>query len=62
MPQVLGIDVSTTATKAIVVDESGAVCGIGIAEYSFEVPRPLWSEQAPQLWWDARRGPPRRGR
>src|SRR5438445_1618097 len=53
MPQVLGIDVSTTATKAIVVDESGAVCGIGIAEYSFEVPRPLWSEQAPQLWWHA---------
>jgi xylulokinase len=53
MPHVLGIDISTTATKAIVVDESGAVRGIGIAEYSFEVPRPLWSEQAPQLWWDA---------
>ena len=53
MPQVLGIDISTTATKAIVVDESGAVRGIGTAEYPFEVPRPLWSEQAPQLWWDA---------
>ena len=53
MAQVLGIDVSTTATKAIVVDESGAVRAIGIAEYPFEVPRPLWSEQAPQLWWDA---------
>jgi len=53
MSQVLGIDISTTATKAIVVDESGAVRGIGTAEYPFEVPHPLWSEQAPQLWWDA---------
>ena len=53
MPQVLGIDISTTATKAIVVDESGAVRGIGTAEYPFEVSHPLWSEQAPQLWWDA---------
>ena len=49
---VLGIDVSTTATKAVLVDESGAVRGIGIAEYGFDVPRPLWSEQDPALWWD----------
>jgi xylulokinase len=49
---VLGIDVSTTATKAILVDESGEVVGVGSAEYGYEVPRPLWSEQDPQLWWD----------
>ena len=53
MPQVLGIDISTTATKAVLVDESGAVRAIGIAEYGFEVPQPLWSEQSPQVWWDA---------
>ncbi|MDP8905151.1 MAG: xylulokinase [Chloroflexota bacterium] len=47
----LGIDVSTTATKAILVDEAGTVRGIGVAEYGFEVPRPLWSEQQPELWW-----------
>jgi xylulokinase len=23
-----------------------------VAEYDFSVPRPLWSEQAPGLWWD----------
>ena len=51
MRYVLGIDVSTTATKAVLVDESGAVAGIGSAEYDFEVPRPLWSEQDPALWW-----------
>ena len=49
---VLGIDVSTTATKAILVDEAGEVAGVGAAEYDYVVPRPLWSEQDPQLWWD----------
>jgi xylulokinase len=49
---VLGIDASTTATKAVLIDESGVVRGIGIAEYGFDVPRPLWSEQDPALWWD----------
>ena len=49
---VLGIDVSTTATKAVLIDEAGAVRGIGVAEYDFDVPRPLWSEQDPALWWD----------
>jgi len=52
MGLVLGIDSSTTATKAILIDESGAVRGIGVAEYAFAVPRPLWSEQDPGLWWD----------
>jgi xylulokinase len=49
---VLGIDISTTATKAVVLDDSGAVVGIGIAEYGFDSPQPLWSEQDPRLWWD----------
>ena len=53
MGVVLGIDVSTTATKAILVDESGSVLGIASAEYGFEVPHPLWSEQEPALWWTA---------
>jgi xylulokinase len=51
MGLVLGIDVSTTATKAILLDEAGVVVGIGIAEYDYQVPRPLWSEQEPELWW-----------
>jgi len=51
MSHVLGIDVSTTATKAIIVDRAGHVAGIGVAEYGFEIPQPLWSEQDPGLWW-----------
>jgi len=48
----LGLDVSTTATKAVLVDENGAVVGTGAAEYPFETPQPLWSEQDPALWWE----------
>ena len=49
---VLGIDVSTTATKAVLVDETGTVRGVGTAEYGFSTPHPLWSEQDPAAWWD----------
>ena len=52
MGHVLGIDVSTTATKAVLIDEWGAVVGVGASAYGFSVPRPLWSEQDPELWWD----------
>ena len=52
MSHVLGIDASTTAVKAILLDESGAVRGIGSSAYELSVPRPLWSEQDPHLWWD----------
>lgn len=52
MSYVLGIDVSTTATKAVLVDEAGAVAGIGTSEYGFDQPRPMWTEQEPALWWD----------
>ena len=51
MGLVLGIDVSTTATKAVLVDSTGAVRGVGTAEYGFSAPRPLWSEQDPEAWW-----------
>jgi xylulokinase len=52
MGVVLGIDTSTTATKAVLVDEDGRVIGVGAAEYGFEIPHPGWAEQAPALWWD----------
>jgi xylulokinase len=52
MTYVLGVDVSTTATKALLIDEAGVVKGVGAAEYPYEIPRPLWSEQDPHLWWE----------
>jgi xylulokinase len=50
---VIGIDTSTTATKALVMDAAGTVVAVGRSEYGFETPRPLWSEQSPTLWWTA---------
>ncbi len=52
MAHVIGIDASTTATKAVLVDDSGAVLGVGVSEYGFEIPQPGWTEQSPDLWWD----------
>ena len=52
MSHVIGIDVSTTATKAVLIAEDGSVVGVGVAEYGYETPHPLWSEQDPALWWD----------
>lgn len=48
----LGIDVSTTATKALLIDAAGQVFAVHSTQYDFETPRPLWSEQHPGLWWD----------
>ena len=52
MSHYIGIDASTTATKALVMDAEGSVVAIGRSSYDFQTPRPLWSEQDPQLWWD----------
>ncbi len=48
---VLGLDVSTTATKAILIDRGGAVVATASSEYDFQTPQPLWAEQDPALWW-----------
>ncbi len=53
MSYLLGIDVSTTATKALVIDERGQVCATASDEYEFFTPRPLWAEQNPSDWWRA---------
>ena len=53
MGLVLGIDVSTTATKAILIDREGAVRGTGSADLRVSMPEPLWSEQDPADWWTA---------
>lgn len=48
----LGIDTSTTATKALLIDADGNVLGIGRSEYDYATPMPGWSEQDPDLWWN----------
>ncbi len=52
MQYFIGIDSSTTATKALLIDEQGDVVAVAATEYGYETPRPLWSEQDPDLWWE----------
>jgi len=49
----LGIDVSTTSAKALLVDDAGTVAGSASTPLSLSTPHPLWSEQRPTDWWMA---------
>ena len=51
----LGIDIGTSGAKAVVVDSerTGAVLGVGAADYPLHTPRPLWAEEDPEDWWKA---------
>src|SRR3954454_15389639 len=49
----LGIDIGTSGTKTLAIDERGTILAAASAEYPCDHPRPGWSEQDPGLWWDA---------
>jgi xylulokinase len=49
----LGIDVSTTASKALLIDEHGAVIASTSSAHTLQTPKPLWSEQNPEECWRA---------
>ena len=50
----LGIDVGTGGSRALLVDESGAVrAGYTAVHEEMHMERPLWAEQRPENWWDA---------
>ncbi len=48
----LGLDVSTTGAKALLIQASGEVVGSATTPLPLATPRPLWSEQEPNDWWD----------
>jgi xylulokinase len=49
----LGLDVSTTGSKALLIDETGAVIATAASPHTLQTPKPLWSEQDPGEWWTA---------
>ncbi len=53
MDLLLGIDTSTTATKALLMDASGRVLSVGSTPHTLQTPRPLHHEQDPAEWWQA---------
>ncbi len=51
---VLGIDVGTGGTRAVVVDETGRILAAATEEHEpFASPRIGWAEQSPEDWWRA---------
>ncbi len=49
----IGLDISTTGAKAILINDNGEVLHTATHPYPLETPKPLWSEQNPQAWWEA---------
>lgn len=49
----LGIDLGTSGTKTLLIDDDGRPLASATVEYPLSTPRPGWAEQDPQLWWDA---------
>jgi xylulokinase len=52
--RLLGIDVGTGGTRAVLLDDSGRVLAVGDAEHAaMSSPRVGWAEQDPRDWWRA---------
>jgi xylulokinase len=52
--RLLGIDVGTGGTRALLIDETGTIAAAAIAEHKpFASPRTAWAEQDPDDWWRA---------
>lgn len=52
MPFFMGLDISTTSAKALIIDEGGNVLATGSTPQPISQPQPLWSEQHPRDWWE----------
>ena len=54
MSKLLGIDVGTTGTRAVILDQAGRMIASATAEHaSFASPQIGWAEQDPRDWWRA---------
>jgi len=53
MTLLLGIDLSTTGAKALLIDPDGRVISSATTPLNLSTPFPLWSEQEPHEWWEA---------
>ncbi len=52
MHYLLGLDISTTGAKALLIDEKGDVVASHTTPQPISTPKPLWSEQNPTDWWE----------
>ena len=55
MSAVIGLDIGTSGARALAVNESGDVIVTAAQDYPLLTPRPGWTEQNPEDWWQASR-------
>lgn len=53
MKYYLGIDIGTTGIKTVIFDSKGFPCGIGLAEYTLETPKPDIVELDAEVYWES---------
>jgi xylulokinase len=49
----LGIDIGTSGTKTLAINAKGKILAQATAIYPCYHPKPMWSEQDPEDWWQA---------
>lgn len=53
MSYVIGVDIGTSGTKALVITAEGELVGQATVEYPLHHPQPGWAEQDAEDWWRA---------
>lgn len=49
----LGIDIGTSGTKTLISDYKGKVLATAMSPHTLLTPKPGWTEQRPDEWWEA---------
>jgi len=53
MAYLLGMDIGTSSTRAIIIDEDGRLIASATSDYPLITLKPGWAEQRPGDWWKA---------
>ncbi len=49
----IGVDIGTSGTKSLLIDPDGNILAESSSAYGLSMPKPMWTEQDPELWWSA---------
>ena len=53
MGYTIGVDIGTSGTKSLLIDPDGNILAEASASYDVLMPKPMWTEQDPEDWWNA---------
>lgn len=53
MDYVIGVDIGTQSTKAMVLSLDGKIAGQAGGGYQVDTPQPMWAEQWTDVWYKA---------